>query len=181
MKKKKLPIGFIIVVLAVAAGAVIMVKHFHIKGFQVVKQDVLYASGQPRGMDYIRLLYKYHIATIINVRSPAEHREKNWYNEEIIQTRNNGIKYIELPIDKNNYFPDLQTIDRFFSIMSDKTSIPVLLHGSGDDKRVAMLAAVWLSKNQKCSAEEIEAIVKKITDRHELTKAETEYINHLTE
>jgi protein tyrosine/serine phosphatase len=180
MKKKKSPIGFIIVLLAVTISAVLLVKHFHIKGFQIVKQDVLYVSGQPRGMDYTRLLYKYHIATIVNVRSPAEHRDRNWHNEEVIQTRNGGIKYIELPIDKNNFFPDQQTIDRFFGIMSDKTNLPVLLHGSGDDERVAMLTAVWLRKNQKCTAEEIASTVKKIVDRRELTKAEMEYISFLT-
>jgi hypothetical protein len=110
-----------------------------------------------------------------------EHRDRHWYNEEIIWTRSSGTKYIELPIDKSNYFPDQQTIDRFFGIMSDKNNLPVLLHGSGDDKRVAMLTAVWLRKNQKCTTEEITLLVKKIIDRSELTKAETEYIHSLTE
>jgi protein tyrosine/serine phosphatase len=181
MKKKKSPIGFIIILLVVVTGAVLLVKHFHIKGFQIVRRDVLYASGQPRGMDYTRLLYKYHIATIVNVRSPSEHRDRNWFNEEIIWTRNSGIKYIEMPINKNNPFPDQQTIDRFFNIMSDKTNLPVLLHGSGDDRRVAMLTAVWMRRNQKCTAEEITSQVKKIVDRHELTKDEIEYIRSLTE
>lgn len=181
MKKKKSPIGFIIFLLVVVAGAVILVKHFHIKGFQIAKRDVLYVSGQPRGMDYTRLLYKYHIATIVNVRSSTEHRERNWHNEEVIWTRNSGIKYIEMPIDKNNCFPDQQTIDRFFSIMSDKTNLPVLLHGSGDDERVAMLTAVWLKKNQKCTVEEITSLVQKIVDRRELTDAETEYLHSLRE
>jgi protein tyrosine/serine phosphatase len=181
MKKKKPPIGFVIILLVAVTGTVLLVKHFHIKGFQIIRRDVLYVSGQPTGMDYTRLLYKYHIATIVNVRSPMEHRDRHWYNEEIIWTRSSGTKYIELPIDKSNYFPDQQTIDRFFGIMSDKNNLPVLLHGSGDDKRVAMLTAVWLRKNQKCTTEEITLLVKKIIDRSELTKAETEYIHSLTE
>ncbi len=181
MKKKKSPIGFVIVLLVVVTGTVLLVKHFHIKGFQIVRRDILYVSGQPRGMDYTRLLYKYHIATIVNVRSSIEHRDRNWHNEEIVWTRNSGIKYIEMPIDKSTPFPDQQTIDRFFDIMSDKTNLPVLLHGSGDDERVAMLTAVWLRKNQKCTAEEITSLVKKIIDRRELTKTETEYIHSLTE
>lgn len=181
MKNKKLPIGFVIVLLVVITGVVLLVKHFHIKGFQTVREDVLYVSGQPRGMDYTRLLYKYHIATILNVRSSTEHRDRNWHNEEITWTRNSGIKYIEMPIDKNNPFPDQQSISRFFDIMSDKTNLPVLLHGSGDDERVAMLTAVWLKKNQKCTTEEITSIVKRIVDRRELTNSEAEYIRSLTE
>ncbi len=179
-KKKQSPAALYIILIAIAA-TILLVKHFHIKNFNIIKPDILYTSGQPRGMDYTRLLYKYHIATIVNVRSPAEHRNRNWYNAEIVWTRNNGVKYIELPIDKSNYFPNQQTIDRFFDIMSDKTNLPVLLHGSGDDKRVAMLTAVWLKKNQKCTTEEITSIVKKIVNRRELTKAETEYIHSLTE
>jgi protein tyrosine/serine phosphatase len=181
MKKKKFPIGFVIVLLVVITSAVLLVKHFHIKGFHIVRRDVLYVSGQPRGMDYTRLLYKYHIATIVNVRSSIEHRDRNWHNEEVISTRNSGVKYIEMPIDKNNPFPDQQTIDKFFSIMSDKTNLPVLLHGSGDDERVAMLTAVWLRKNQKCTVEEITSMVQKIIDRQELTKAEAEYLQSLDE
>ncbi len=180
-KKKKQSLAALYVILVVTAAMIFLVRHFHIKNFLIIEPDILYTSGQPKGMDYTRLLYKYHIATIVNVRSPAEHRDRNWYNEEVIWTRNSGVKYIELPINKSNYFPNQQTIDRFFDIMSDKTNLPVLLHGSGDDKRIAMLTAVWLKKNQKCTAEEITSIVKKIVNRRELTKAEAEYIRSLTE
>jgi protein tyrosine/serine phosphatase len=180
-KKKKQSLAALYIILFAVAAIILLVRHFHIKNFHIIEPDVFYTSGQPTGMDYTRLLYKYHIATIVNVRSPMEHRDRHWYNEEIIWTRSSGTKYIELPIDKSNYFPDQQTIDRFFGIMSDKNNLPVLLHGSGDDKRVAMLTAVWLRKNQKCTAEEITSLVKKIIDRRELTKAETEYIHSLTE
>jgi protein tyrosine phosphatase (PTP) superfamily phosphohydrolase (DUF442 family) len=180
-KKKKQSLAALYITLVAIAAIIFLVRHFHIKNFHIIEPDVLYTSGQPRGMDYTRLLYRYHIATIVNVRSASEHREKNWYNEEVIWVRNNGVKYIEMPIDKSNYFPDQQTIDRFFDIMSDKTSLPVLLQGSGDDERVAMLTAVWLRKNQKCTAKEITSIVKRIVDRRELTKSEAEYIRSLTE
>jgi protein tyrosine/serine phosphatase len=179
--KKKNPLRTVLILLLIVAAIILLVKHFHIKGFQIVRCDVLYVSGQPRGMDYTRLLYKYHIATIVNVRSSAEHRERNWHNEEIIWTRNNGIKYIEMSIDKKNPFPNQQTVDSFFDIMSNKTNLPVLLHGSGDDARVAMLTAVWLRKNQKCTIEEITSLVQKIINRRKLTDAETEYLRSLKE
>ncbi|MDD5064050.1 MAG: hypothetical protein PHQ35_04735 [Phycisphaerae bacterium] len=180
-KKKKQSLAALYIILIATAVVILLVRHFHIKNFCIIEPDILYTSGQPRGMDYTRLLYRYHIATIINLRSQAEHRNRNWYNEEVTWVRNNGVKYIELPMDKNNPFPDWQTIDRFFNTMSDKTNLPVLLHGSGDDERVAMLTAVWLSKSQKYTAGEITSIVKKIVNRRELTKAETEYIRSLTE
>jgi protein tyrosine/serine phosphatase len=176
MSEKK-PLSGLIIILLILAAIILLVRHFHIRNFNIIKPAMLYTSGQPRGMDYTRLLYKYHIATIVNVRSAAEHRERNWYNEEIIWAKSNGVNYIELPIRRDNYFPDKQTQDRFFAIMADKDKLPVLLHGSGGKKRVAMLTAVWLKKTQKYTAEEVFETVEKINGDRKLTEAEKEFIN----
>lgn len=178
MKKKKSSSGLIIILL-IAAAIVLLARHFHIRNFHIIKPDVLYTSGQPRGMDYTRLLYKYHIGTIVNVRSASEHRERNWYNEEIIWAKSNGVNYIELPIGRNEHFPDKQTQDRFLAIMADKDKLPVLLHGSSGRKRVAMLTAVWLKKTQKYTAEEVFETVEKINRDRKLTEAEKRFINSL--
>ena len=135
MKKKKSPAGLIIILLAVSV-VVLLVRHFHIKDFNIISPGVLYTSGQPRGMDYNRLLYRYHIATIVNVRTSYEHRERNWRNEELVWVRNNGVNYVELPFQKRDRVPDANTRERFLAVMSDSSDLPVLLHGSGDDGRV---------------------------------------------
>lgn len=169
----------IFVITLIAAGLYLLVRHFHIKDFCIIEPGILYTSGQPRGMDYARLRYKYHITTIINIRPLTEHREENWRSEEVVLSRNNGLTYIEMPIEKHSYFPDSRTQDVFLSIMADKNNLPVLLHGSGDDKRVAMLVAVWLEKNTGCSVEETIRTVKKIIDDRELTNDEISFINNL--
>jgi protein tyrosine/serine phosphatase len=176
---KKWNLNVPIIGLLVITGIVLLVNHFVIKYFCEVKPEVLYTSAQPRGMDYTRLLYKYHIAMIVNVRSAFEHRDRNWHNEEITWVRNNGVKYVELPIDKGNPFPDKQTQQKFLEIMADKANQPILLHGSGNDKRVAMLAAVWLKKDQGLTAEEIFDAVKKINSGQELDEAQRKFIKEL--
>jgi protein tyrosine/serine phosphatase len=150
MKKKKNSIigwvWLVIIVLFITG----LVRHFHIKNFNVIKPGVLYTSGQPRGMDYTRLLYKYHIAAFVNLRNPDEHRDHNWYNEEIIWMKDNGVKYIELPVEKNvpsDGIPDTESCRQFLEIMSDNTNLPVLLHDGSGKKRVAYLAAVWMLKS----------------------------------
>ncbi len=178
MKKKKSPVGLIILLLIVAA-VVLLVNHFHIDDFNAVKPGLLYTSGQPRGMDYNRLLYRYHIATIVNVRTASEHRERNWRNEEIVWVRNNGVKYVELPVEKANPFPDAQTQERFLALMADNADLPVLLHGSSDDKRVAMLTAVWLRKAEGHNLEKTIAEVRQIIDDRELTEDEIAFISNL--
>jgi hypothetical protein len=91
--KKKNPLRTVPILPLIAAAIILLVRHFHnIKGLQIVGQEVLYASGQPMGLDYTQLLYNYYIATIVNIRSSIEHRDRNWYNEEIIWTRNNWVK-----------------------------------------------------------------------------------------
>ncbi|GAH44179.1 unnamed protein product [marine sediment metagenome] len=129
-------------------------------------------------MDYTRLLYKYHIGTIVNVRSASEHREKNWYNEEITWVRNNGVNYVELPIEKANYLPDKRTQDQFLAIMADKANLPVLLHDSNGRKRVSILAAVWAVKARGNTVAEAIELVRGIKEQP-LLEAENKFITQL--
>jgi protein tyrosine/serine phosphatase len=181
-KKKKQSLAALYIILVAIAATIFLVRHFHIKNFHIIEPDVLYTSGQPRGMDYTRLLYRYHIASIINLRSPAEHRERNWYNEEITWVRSNSVKYFEMPLDKNpdspGQFPDANMQERFLAIMADKESIPVLIHDSSGESRAAMLAAVWLAKDQKLSIEQVLAVAEQIKNEP-LAEPETGFIHSL--
>jgi protein tyrosine phosphatase (PTP) superfamily phosphohydrolase (DUF442 family) len=176
--KKKL-FQQIVMVVFIIAVAVLLVRHFHIRDFRIIKPEVLYVSGQPRGMDYMRLLYKYHMATIINVRPTSEHQEMNWRSEELMWVREHAVKYIEMPTEKQDCFPDQKIQDQFFEIMGERNNLPVLLHGGGDDKRVAMLVAAWLKKKQGLSTDETLVRVKKIIDDRPLTPEEISFINAL--
>jgi protein tyrosine/serine phosphatase len=177
MKKKSIsPIVILAVIICIS---ILTVRHFHIADFRVISDGKLYTSGQPKGMDYTRLLYKYHIATIVNVRASSEHREKNWYNEEVTWTKENAVNYIELPISRDDYFPDNQLQGKFLSIMSDPGNLPVLLHGYGDDKRVAMLTAVWLRRGENTPLDKILMQVKKILDDKPLTEKQISFITNL--
>jgi protein tyrosine/serine phosphatase len=177
-KKKKQSLAALYIILVVTVAIILLVRHFHIKNFHIIEPDVLYTSGQPRGMDYTRLLYRYHIATIINVRSQAEHRDRNWYNEEVIWVRNNGVKYIEMPIEKADYFPNKETQGQFLAIMADKNSLPVLLHDGSGEKRVAMLASVWLRKVRGYNIEDTVRFVEKAKGRP-VTTTEKKFIEDL--
>ena len=177
--KKKNPLRSVVTIAIIVCAIVLLIRNFIIRDFVVIKRGVLYTSTQPRGMEYTRLLYKYHIATIVNIRPVSEHLEENWRNEEITWTRINGVNYIEMPIDRKNYFPDQQTQQRFIEIMSKKENLPVLLHGSSDDRRVAMLVAVWLGKNEGYASPQVLDVVKKIIADRNLTGEETDFIHSL--
>jgi len=180
--KTKSQLQPIVTILLIAAACVLLVRHFHIKRFNIVTPGVLYTSGQPRGMDYTRLLYKYHIATIINLRSPAEHREKNWQNEEMTWVRSNGVKYIDMPLERNindpGHVPDANTQQQLLAIMADKENLPVLIHDGSGESRPAVMAAVWLAKGESQPVQQVLAIAEKI--KHEqLAESERTFISGL--
>jgi protein tyrosine/serine phosphatase len=180
--KNKSPLRTIITIAIIAGAIVMLVKNFRIPDLNIISPGVLYTSAQPRGMDYTRLLYKYHIGTIINLRSPAEHREQNWYNEEMTWVRSNDVKYFEMPLDRNAsdaaHFPDANMQQKFLDIMSDKENLPVLVHDGKGEGRVAMLAAVWLAKNRQQLPEQVLADTVKI-ECGQLTEQETNFIRGL--
>jgi protein tyrosine/serine phosphatase len=178
IKKKQLLKGIIITLLIIAA-AKLLFDHFHINNFRTVEPGVFYTSGQPSGMDYTRLFYSYHIATIVNIRPASEHREKNWRNEEIVSMQNNGINYIEMPIEKTRYLPDKQTQEQFLTVMGNKSNLPVLLHGGRNDKRVAMLVAVWMVKTQNSTVGQTLKEVRRILEDRQPTQDEIRFIENL--
>jgi protein tyrosine/serine phosphatase len=180
--KKKSPLRTIITIAIITGAIVLLVKNFRIPNFNCISPGILYTSAQPRGMDYTRLLYKYHIGTIINLRSSAEHREQNWYSEEITWIRSNGVKYFEFPLERNidspDHFPDANMQQKFFDIMADKENLPVLVHDGKGEGRVAIIAAVWLAKGRQDTLEQVLAKAAKIKCG-QLTEQETNFIRGL--
>jgi protein tyrosine/serine phosphatase len=63
--------------------------------------------------------------------------------------------------------------------MADKENLPVLLHGSGGEKRVPMLTAVWLIKANGLSVKETLEVVDEINDDRQVTEAESKFISGL--
>lgn len=182
MNKKRNPFLFWFWLTVIILGIVGLVRHFHIKNFQVIAPGVLYTSGQPRGMDYTRLLYKYHIATFVNLRHIDEHRDQNWYNEEVSWMRSNSVKYIELPMEKNvstDDIPDMDNCQKFLEIMNQRTNLPVLLHDSNGKKRVTYLAAIWMLKSGGFNLQQTIEKVKQIKGQS-LTNEETAFLESIT-
>jgi len=179
MKKKKKKLNSVIYILLIALAIVVVVRYLHIHDFVVVQKEELYVCGQPSGMDYARLAYKYHIATIVNIRPASEHRDQNWYNKEIVETKSLGIQYIQIPIEKNQFFPDTAAQAQFLAVMAERKNRPVLLHGGTDDSRVAMLVAVWLCKSQRYSSEQALEVVREIIDDRSLKEEEIHFVRQL--
>jgi protein tyrosine/serine phosphatase len=176
--KKKNPIFVWLWLIVIVLSIMGLVRHFSIKNFQVIKPGVLYTSGQPRGMDYTRLLYKYHIATFVNLRSANEHQDQNWHNEEISWMKSNGAKYIELPMSRDVGIPDTETSRKFLEIMSERINLPILLHDGSGKERVSYLAAIWMLKSGGFNLEQTIERIKQIKGQP-LSEQETNFVKSL--
>lgn len=165
MKDKKrnfMPIACAVIILAAVVG---LARHFHIKNFQVIAPGVLYSSGQPKGMDYTRLLYKWHIGTFVSVRNASEHREQNWYNEEVSWMRRSGVNYYEWPLAKQaerGRYPDEQYQMKFLKLMADASKQPVLIHSNSGRKRVSILTGLWLVKAKGYTIEQAVEVMERV-------------------
>lgn len=182
MSVRKSPLKMPVIVAVLVIAVMGLVRHFHIKNFHRVVPGVLYTSGQPRGMDYTRLLYKYHIMTFVNVRQADEQREANWYNEEKAWVLKNGVNYVEMPIERGervDWFPSAVQQAEFLELMADENNLPVLIHGSSGKKRAAILAAVWLMKEKGYHIDEVAKIVERINERP-VSDVEMRFLGSLT-
>jgi len=167
MAKNNNSLKSLLTIIVFAAVIVGLVRHYHIKNFKTIVPGVLYTSGQPRGMDYTRLLYKYHIGTFVNLRQSDEHREENWYHEEISWKDDSGVNYIEIPINKQDtdkFLNDNASREKFNMIMGDKSNWPVLIHGNNGTKRPAILAAHWLIQLNGYSVDQAIATAEEIRE-----------------
>jgi hypothetical protein len=62
--------------------------------------------------------------------------------------------------------------------MAGKENVPVLIHDGSGEKRVAMLASVWLRKVRRCNVEDTVRFVEKIKGQP-VTTAERKFIESL--
>ncbi|MCK5834280.1 MAG: tyrosine-protein phosphatase [Lentisphaeria bacterium] len=147
---KKRKILFIIALLIIAAvgGRTYYFYQREIPRFRAVKENVLYRSGQCRGigLDYMK---SKGIKTIINLRSPDKAgslKEKEFAKE-------NGIKYINHTIGIN-LEEMYKTSALFMKIMNDPKNLPVLVHCSRGKERSGIMSAVYLMEKEGWSRKE---------------------------
>ncbi len=105
--------------------------------FHVVHSDVLYRSGQPRGLG-LRVVDWLNVRTYLNLRVT----ESNTVFDEIAFCREHGVRSVVAPFTHRAI--SLQhAVDRFLELMDDPSNYPVLVHCSRGKERSGVLAAVY--------------------------------------
>ena len=163
--KWQIPLGCVIVALLVAGPAIaVWQQQKQLRGLHVVRDGVLYRSGQPKVGGLKRFVHERGIRTIINLRdknisgTPAvdEAKEKFCTKEEIHFYRLPPLNYD----GPDNTHPIDANVEKFLEIMRDPSNYPVLVHCHAGIHRTGALCAIFRMEFDQWSNEEAIAEMK---------------------
>ena len=152
--KKKLISYFAIAFVLIITGMYIYQVHFNYR-FRAVESEKVYRSGviPPSKLpDYIQ---KYHIKSVIDLRSPgsgdlSENPEK--LSEVLLEKSTveklKGVNYFNI---KSDQIPTQSNLDSFYKIMDNRENYPVLIHCYHGVGRAGIYSAIYQIEYQKIS------------------------------
>ena len=138
------PRRLILLALLVLAGLFIWRNHFATYHLATVQQGVLYRDGN-RGINtFLTGLRKAKPRTIVCLIDDNElaDQRKPQFAAEFKQSPGQGANVIRLPIPLGGW-PTSDDIQKFLSIVTDKSNQPVLVHCAQGVRRTGMLVAAY--------------------------------------
>jgi protein tyrosine/serine phosphatase len=121
--------------------------------FLVVTPGVLYRSGTLDPDHLARVLNRYEIRTVVNLRTPREQSDGEWRAQEVTTCRQSEVELIDLPMRTN--VPDIQQIDEWLRILADPARLPVLVHCAHGVQRTGVMVAIYEMERLGKTKEEV--------------------------
>jgi protein tyrosine phosphatase (PTP) superfamily phosphohydrolase (DUF442 family) len=147
----------VVVVLAGIAAPIAFAFHFQAqtRNFHVVREGVLYRSGQTTLFGLKSLLHDYGIRTVVTLRdsyvperTPPDAKEEAYCLKE-------GIRYVRIPPRHweapDGSAPADQGVKTFREVMDDRDNYPVLVHCFAGIHRTGAYCAVYRMEYQHWS------------------------------
>jgi tyrosine-protein phosphatase SIW14 len=154
------------VVVGLIVGQVVLAFHQlkQMREFRVVREGVLYRSGQMRRPGLRRVLHDYGIRTIITLRDKAVSGTPKLDQEEEDFCASEEIHYFRFPL-RNWEAPDgsapvEDNVKQFREILSDPHNHPVLIHCQAGIHRTGAYCAIFRMEFEHWSNAEAIAEVK---------------------
>ncbi|MCS7269466.1 MAG: dual specificity protein phosphatase family protein [Gemmataceae bacterium] len=128
------------------AGPIAYYRHreLHTRNFRVVREGVLYRSGQltPEGLD--RLIRERGIRTVVSLRK--SHERSDGWEESFCAAR--GVKHVRIAprvwaADEDGDIPAEQAVREFLQVMDRPENYPVLVHCFAGIHRTGTMVAVY--------------------------------------
>ncbi|MCF6336429.1 MAG: dual specificity protein phosphatase family protein [Gammaproteobacteria bacterium] len=131
--------------------------------FGVITENKVYKSGKIPPEKIADYLIKNKIKTVIDLRHPALHDTLNPGKKDGIDLERKavekllGVRYINIPSDQ---VPTKENLVKFFEVMDDSASYPVLIHCYHGTGRAIIYSAIYRIEYEGISAEEARQLTR---------------------
>jgi protein tyrosine/serine phosphatase len=105
--------------------------------FSAVTEGKVYRSGVMPYEKFKKIIEKYKIKTIIDLRKPKRQSE---IDKEHLEALKLNVKHVNIP---SNQAPADKTVKTFLEIMDDNTNYPVLIHCYHGEGRAVLFSAIY--------------------------------------
>ncbi|NOZ20903.1 MAG: dual specificity protein phosphatase family protein [Planctomycetes bacterium] len=112
-------------------------RQTRLRQFGVVKEGVLYRSGQPTEAQFDEIVDRYGIKTVVNLRSNRE--------EEYIKKR--GLRLATLPMSHTEPLSE-KYAKAFLNLIDNPDNYPILVHCSEGQTRTGAMVALY--RRRRC-------------------------------
>ena len=148
----------ILAILILGPLVYVIYRPLHVRNLRVVKDNVLYRSGQPSLMGLKDLVHDYGIRTVITLRDAMTPGEPPPSLEEERYCEAEGITYCRITPRKwaapDGSVPAAEGVRKFLAIMDDRANYPVLIHCFAGVHRTGAYCAIYRMEYDSWTNEE---------------------------
>ncbi len=158
---------FCVVILGVLVGGPVgygLYRQKQLRSFRVVRDGVLYRSGQLTRAGLKQLIHDYGIKTVITLRDAVAEGERppDWFEESYCRAQE--IRYVRIRPERwwasDDSVPAARGVARFLAIMDNRANYPVLVHCFAGIHRTGAYCAVYRMEYEHWSNPEAIAEMK---------------------
>lgn len=154
-----------ILMVAVVVGGPIAYAKYHkatFRNLRVVREGVLYRSGQMSVAGLEQVIHDYGITTVISLRESHQPGDPPPDRNEEAYCRSNAIRYFRIPhqawqAPAGCRPPVDDGVQRFLEIMDDPANYPVLIHCFAGDHRTGAFCGIYRMEYEGWSADKTTA------------------------
>ncbi|HEX4132131.1 MAG TPA: hypothetical protein VHZ24_19025 [Pirellulales bacterium] len=155
-------VGAVLAVIGLGWGGYRTFWTYHTKRFQVLREGVLYRTGQPTELGLRHLVRDLDIRTVVSLQLSDFRLYRGWLDLgapdgqcEAEFTTQLGARHVQLPMGEEACWPwpTPWQLESFLALLDEPANLPVLIHCMGGRHRTGTLAALYRMEYDRWPAE----------------------------